>query len=286
MGRCTVRGAVCGLVLAFTLCWSLFAGAQVPVPPLSGRVIDQTGTLTAEQKASLEQTLAAFEARKGSQLAVLMIASSAPEAIEQYALRVAEQWKLGRKKVDDGALLVVAKDDRTLRIEVGYGLEGALNDATSKRIISEVIVPRFKSQDYFGGISAGVGQIIRVIDGEPLPQPSKKPADSIGDVQQYAPILFILALAVGGVLRAAFGRIPGALVTGGAVAVVAWFIVGALSMALLAGVIALFVTLMGGAMGGRGLGGYYGGGGRGGSGHGGFGGGGGGFGGGGASGRW
>ncbi|MDO9196845.1 MAG: YgcG family protein [Rhodoferax sp.] len=276
-------------MLAFTLCWSLLAAAQVAVPPLTGHVIDQTGTLTIEQKASLEQTMTAFEARKGSQLAVLMISSSAPEAIEPYALRVAEQWKLGRKKVDDGAILVVAKDDRTLRIEVGYGLEGALNDATSKRIISETIVPRFKSQDFYGGISAGLDQIIQVIDGEPLPGPSKQPTGSIGDVRQYAPIVFILAIVVGGVLRAALGRVPGALVTGGAVAVLAWFVAGAVSVALLAGVMALFLTLLGGGMRGHGLGGYYGGGGRGGRGGfggGGFSGGGGGFGGGGSSGRW
>ena len=281
----TAKRMAKALLLAFTLCGSLLAAAQVPVPALTGHVIDQTGTLTVEQKSSLEQTLTAFEARKGSQLAVLMIASSAPEEIEQYALRVVEQWKLGRKKVDDGAILVVAKNDRTLRIEVGYGLEGALNDATSKRIISEVILPRFKQQDFYGGITAGVEQIIRVIDGEPLPAPSEKPAGSIGDFRQYVPIVFIFALAVGGVLRAALGRVPGALVTGGAVAVIAWFVVGALSMALVAGVMALFVTLLGGGMGWRGLGGYYGGGGRGSSG-GGFRGGGGGFGGGGASGRW
>ncbi|WP_309639165.1 TPM domain-containing protein, partial [Methylibium sp.] len=250
-------------------------------PPLTGHVIDQTGTLTAEQRASLEQTLTAFEAKKGSQLAVLMIASSAPEAIEPFALRVAEQWKLGRKKIDDGAILVVAKGDRAMRIEVGYGLEGALNDLTSKRIISETILPRFKSQDFYGGITAGVGQMMRVIDGEPLPAPSNKPTGGVGDVQQYAPVLFILALAVGGVLRATLGKLPGSLVTGGVVAVIAWFVVGAISVALVAGVVALFVTLFGGGMGRHGLGGLYGGGGRGG-----FGGGGGGFGGGGASGRW
>jgi len=228
--------------------------------------------------------LAAFEARKGSQLAVLMVRSTAPEEIEQYAMRVAEQWKLGRRNVDDGAILVVAKDDRTLRIEVGYGLEGALTDLTSKRIISDTIVPRFKSQDFYGGITAGVGQIIAVIDGEPLPQPSDGNAGSIGTVRQFTPVLFILALAVGGVLRAVLGKVPGAVVTGGVVGVIAWFVVGAASIALIAGVVALFVTLLGGGMIGRGLlGGYYGGG-RGGGG--GFSGGGGGFGGGGASGRW
>ena len=283
-------GAGRALLLLCALGWAALAAAQVPVPPLTGHVIDQTGTLTAEQKATLEQTLTAFEARKGSQLAVLMVASSAPEEIEQYALRVAEQWKLGRKKVDDGAILVVAKNDRAMRIEVGYGLEGALTDLTSKRIISETILPRFKAQDFYGGITAGVGQIIRVIDGEPLPEPSNNARGEMrGDVQQYVPVLFILALAVGGVLRATLGKVAGSLVTGGVVAVIAWFVVGALSMALIAGVIALFVTLLGGGMVGRGLGGYYGGGGRRGGGFGGgggFSGGGGGFGGGGASGRW
>ncbi len=287
-----MRGIGRVLLLACALGWSALAASQVAVPPLTGHVTDQTSTLTPEQMATLEQTLTAFEARKGSQLAVLMVASTAPEEVEQFALRVAEKWKLGRKKVDDGAILVVAKNDRAVRIEVGYGLEGALNDLTSKRIISETVLPRFKAQDFYGGITAGVGQMISVVDGEPLPEPSNAPARSIGSVQQYAPVLFILALAVGGVLRAALGKVPGSLVTGGVVAVIAWFVVGAVSMALGAGVIALFVTLLGGGMGGRGglggiggLGGYYGGGGRGGGG-GGFSGGGGGFGGGGASGRW
>ena len=289
-GRSTARATARALLAAFALCWSFLAAAQVPVPPLAGHITDQTGTLTAEQKASLEQALTAFEARKGSQLAVLILPSTAPEAIEQYALRVAEQWKLGRKKVDDGAILVVAKDDRALRIEVGYGLEGVLNDATSKRIISEIITPRFQQQDFYGGINAGVGQMISVIDGEPLPAPRGNAAASVGGVRQYAPILFILAVVMGGILRAKLGKVPGALVTGGAVGVVAWFFAGAISMALLAGVFALFVTLLGAGMGARGLAGYYGGGGRGGFGGGlgggGFSGGGGGFGGGGASGRW
>ena len=276
------------LLAAAMLLWSLLAAAQVAVPPLAGHVTDQTATLTAEQMATLEQTLTAFEARKGSQLAVLMVRTSAPEEIEQYAMRVAEQWKLGRKKVDDGAILVIAKDDRAVRIEVGYGLEGALTDLDSKRIISEAILPRFKQQDFYGGITAGVGQIISVIDGEPLPEPNPRSAFGVGNVRQYTPILFVVALAVGGMLRAVLGKVPGAVVTGGVVAAIAWFVVGALSIALVAGVVALFVTLLGGGMIGRGFGGYYGGG-RGGGfggGGGGFSGGGGGFGGGGASGRW
>ena len=281
-------GTVRAALLALTLGWCAAAVAQVPVPALSGRVVDQTATLSAEQKGALEQTLQAFEARKGSQLAVLIVPTTAPEAIEPFALRVAEQWKLGRKKVDDGAILVVAKNDRALRIEVGYGLEGALNDATAKRIISETITPFFKQGDFNGGITSGVSQIIKVIDGEPLPAPTTRNGRSgsgNSEIQQYFPILFVLVLVIGGVLRSVMGKVPGAITTGGAVAVVAWLIAGAVSIALGAGVIALLFVLLGGGMGGRGFGGVYGGLGRG-SGSGGFGGGGGGFGGGGASGRW
>ncbi len=272
--------------LAFAFCWSFMAGAQIAIPPLTGRVTDQTATLTAEQKANLEQTLQAFEARKGSQIVVHIVPTTAPETIEQYALRAAEQWKPGRKKIDDGVLLVVAKDDRALRIEVGYGLEGALTDATSKRIISEVIAPRFRQGDFHGGIRAGLDRIMRVIDGEPLPPPSGKRSGDVSGLESYAPIIFMVALVLGGVLRAALGRFPGALVTGGAVAAVAWFVVGAVTIALGAGVLAFVFTLLGGGVGGYGMGGHRGGSGGFGTGGGGFSGGGGGFGGGGASGRW
>jgi len=280
-------------LLAIALCWAVVSGAQVPVPPLGGRVTDQTGTLTNEQKSTLEQTLRSFEAIKGSQVAVLIVPSTGPESIEQFALRVAEQWKPGRKNVDDGAILVVAKDDRTLRIEVGYGLEGALTDAASKRIISEIIVPKFRQGDYYGGITAGVDRILRVIDGEPLPKPEERRPGGIRGIGSILPVMMILVLVVGGVLHTVLGRFPGALVTGGAVSVVAWMLAGAISIALVAGVIAFLFTLLSGGMGGRGLGGGglgggYGGGGFGGGGFGGggFSGGGGGFGGGGASGRW
>ncbi len=276
------------LFVASILGWASIAGAQVAIPPLTGRVVDQTATLTNDQKATLEQTLQSFEARKGSQLAVLIVPTSAPETIEQYALRVAEQWKLGRKKVDDGAILVVGKNDRALRIEVGYGLEGALNDATSKRIISEIIVPQFQQGDFNGGISAGVDRMIRVVDGEPLPAPQRNAAGD-ADIRQLVPIVLLLTLIGGGVLRSALGRFPGAIVTGGALAIVAWLLAGALSIGLIAGVIGFMFTLLGGGMGRHGGwygGGHYGGFGRGGLGGGGFSGGGGGFGGGGASGRW
>jgi uncharacterized protein len=270
------------------------AHAQAPIPPI-GRVVDRSGTLTAEQTASLERMLEAFEKRKGSQIALLMVPSTAPEAIEQYALRAAEQWKLGRKGVDDGALLVVAKDDRAMRIEVGYGLEGALNDATAKRIIAEVITPRFREGDFFGGLSAGVDRMIRVIDGEPLPAPPRgRPAAQGGGLFELLPMLFIAALVGGGVLRAMLGRAVGSAATGGAVGFLAWLLAGTLLTGIVAGGLAFVFTLLGG--GGRGRGGFplggLGGGGfgrRGGFGGGfggGFRGGGGGFGGGGASGRW
>jgi len=145
--------------------------ANVAVPSLVGRVVDQTGTLSSGDVASLNQTLRSFEARKGSQIAVLIVPSTEGEAIEQFSLRVAETWKIGRKKIDDGALLVIAKNDRHLRIEVGYGLEGALTDATTKRIIDEEITPKFKTGDFAGGVSAGINRMIRVIDGEKLPAP-------------------------------------------------------------------------------------------------------------------
>jgi uncharacterized protein len=291
----TTRGWLLGCARAAVLWGCVFgapggaAVAQVAVPPLTAHVVDQTGTLTAAQSSALEQKLTAFEARKGSQLAVLLVPSTAPESIEQYALRVAEQWKLGRRKVDDGVLLLVAVSDRKVRIEVGYGLEGALTDVTSQRIISETIVPRFKQQDLPGGVAAGVDQIIRVVEGEPLPAaPASPSSESAGSqLGHQAPLLFILALAVGGALRRALGRLAGASVTGVVVAALAWFVVGSVWLALLAGGVALFATLLGGAFGVPGLGGFHGGGGRGGGGGGGgFTGGGGSFGGGGASGRW
>ncbi|HEV2431180.1 MAG TPA: YgcG family protein, partial [Burkholderiales bacterium] len=231
------------------------AWAQVAVPPLTGRVTDLTGTLTREQQAGLERMLQEFEARKGTQLAVLMVPSTAPEAIEQYALRVGEQWKIGRKKVDDGAILVVAKNDRAVRIEVGYGLEGVLNDATASRIIREIIVPRFREGDFYGGINAALDRMMRLIDGEPLPEPSRRaPADE-GGLMQLLPVLLIVALVGGAILRAVLGRFLGAAATGAVVGFLAWMIAGAVLIAIIAALFAFIFTLGGG--GGRR---YYGGG--------------------------
>ena len=271
------------------------ARAQVAVPPLTGRVVDLTSTLSPSEAASLEQKLKSFEDRKGTQIAVLIVPTTQPEEIEQYAIRVVEQWKLGRKKIDDGALLLVAKNDRRLRIEVGYGLEGALNDATANRIINEIITPQFRAGDFVGGINAGVDRMIKVIDGEPLPAPkpiqqmSPGAFDALGE---FFPVLLIGSIVVGGIMRSIFGRLGGSIVTGAGVGFVVWLFVGALAIAGLAGLAGFFFTLIGNTVmmsGGRG--GSFGGGGfRGGGGGGGFGGGfsggGGGFGGGGASGRW
>lgn len=261
---------------------------EVPVPPLTAQVVDTTGTLSTEQQAALIQKLQAFETAKGSQIAVLLVQTTQPETIEQYALRVAENWKIGRKNVDDGAILVVALQDRALRIEVGYGLEGALTDITSKRIIEEIIVPQFRQGDFAGGVVAGVDQMIKVIEGEPLPEPvAKRPADSSNTIEDIAPLLFMGTIFIGGFLRKAIGKLPAALATGGLVFVVAWLFAGAVIFAVLAAVVAMLLTLFGSSMGG--IGGGRGGFGRGGGGFGGgggFSGGGGGFGGGGASGRW
>lgn len=291
----TIRSSIGRAVRLLASFWflcavALGAAAQdlVPVPPLQGRVTDLTGTLTTQQSAAIEQSLRAFEDRKGTQIAVLIVSTTRPEAIEPFALRVAEQWKLGRRKVDDGALLVVAKNDRAVRLEVGYGIEGALNDATARRIIAEVITPRFRQDDFYGGIAAGVEQMVRVLDGESLPAPTRR-GTSPGDngLGQSWPVLFIVALVLGGVLRQVLGRVPGALAVGGVLGVVAWFALGTLAVAATAGLTGFFVTLLGIGMGGHGgmhgHGGHRGGGFGGG---GGFSGGGGGFGGGGASGRW
>ena len=283
LARNTMKRFLVFLPLLIALCLPQLTQAQQAVPTLSARVIDQTGTLSSSEVASLDQVLSAFEKKKGSQLAVLIVKTTAPESIEQYGIRVADQWKLGRKKIDDGAILIIAKADRTLRIEVGYGLEGALTDATSKRIIDDIIVPRFKQQDFYGGVVAGVQAIIAVVDGEPLPLPAKNDQFTEDDVFQLLPVVFIAALILGGIMRAILGRMKGALVTGGFIAVMAWFILGAISLALVAGFVAFIIALSGFGIGGGGFGSGSGGG-RGGGG--GFRGGGGGFGGGGSSGRW
>jgi len=276
------------------LALALLAGgalADVAVPPLKSRVTDLTGTLDAGQRQALEAKLAAFEAKKGSQIAVLLVPSTQPETIEQYGLRVAETWKLGRKGVDDGALLVVAKNDRRLRIEVGYGLEGALNDATAKRIVADIITPRFKQGDFPGGIDAGVGAMIQVIDGEPLPAPPEKRAPATKgwggfDLENLLFIGFIGIFVVGGILRALFGRVGGSGIVAFVLGIIVWALIGSFIVAVIVAILAFMLGLFGVSGlggGGRGGGGWSS---SGSSSGGGFSGGGGSFGGGGSSGSW
>jgi len=233
------------ILLALLVGWVFPALAEVAVPPLTGRVVDQTGTLSSGDVASLTQTLKDLEARKGSQVAILIVPTTGEETIEQFSIRVAEAWKIGRKKIDDGALLVIAKNDRHLRIEVGYGLEGALTDATTRRIIDEVITPKFKAGDFAGGVRAGIERIIRVIDGEKLPAPEPEHWQAPGPLDDVAnPFVIFGLIILAGVLRSALGPLVGALATGGIVGVVAWFVAGSLGASILLAVIAFVVTLL------------------------------------------
>ena len=271
------------------------AWADVAVPPLRTRVTDLTATLSADQSAALESKLAAFEQRKGSQIAVLLVPTTQPETIEQYSIRVVDQWKLGRKGVADGALLLIAKNDRTLRIEVGRGLEGAMPDAIAKRIVAEDITPLFKQGDFNGGINAGVDRMIKVVDGEPLPAPRRtagaSPSFELSDALIWGVLLVVF---LGGILRSIFGKFFGSLFTGGIAGGAALFLGAGIAVGAVAGIIVFVLSLIGisfmggGGMRGGGGGWSSGGGGWGGGGGGGgwSGGGGGDFGGGGASGRW
>ena len=282
-------------VFGAALCAAAASHAEVAVPPLTARVTDLTGTLSGATVARIEGELAAFEAKKGSQIAVLMVPTTAPEDIEQFGIRVADAWKLGRKGVDDGAILIVAKNDRRVRIEVGYGLEGALPDAIANRIITETITPHFRQGDYDGGVEAGVNRMISVINGEPLPAPETR-WEHRGGSPNIFPLLLVAVFVGSQVLQSLFGRLFGSAATGGLAGLLAWMLSHFMAVGLGAGVLAfLFAMLLGSARGGWSSGGGWGGfggfggglgGGFGGGGGGGFSGGGGGFGGGGASGGW
>ena len=265
----------------FLLLCALSAWAQVAVPELSRRVTDLTATLDAAQVAALESKLAAFEAQQGSQIAVLIVPTTQPEDIAQFGIRVAEQWKIGRAKIDDGVILIVAKDDRMLRLEVGYGLEGAIPDAIARRVIAETITPYFKAGDFHGGIDAGVTQLMRLIEGEPLPPPG---ASGTGGEDGPFVMLILGGIAAGWLLSLLMSR-PAA----GGVAALGSGAVGAMLLGFTPVLLFIAVFVFAGvAGGGRHGGGWTSGGGGGGFGRGGgsWGGGGGGFGGGGATGRW
>lgn len=262
-----------------------FAEDLRDVPALRARVTDLTGTLTVNDAATLDAQLATLEEDTGSQVAVLIVDSTLPESIEQYAIRVADAWRLGRGGVDDGILILVALSDRRIRMDVGYGLEGALPDARANRIIDERMTPRFAAGDVAGGLAAGVDALAASIRGEALPAPAQR-SRGLPDIGGMLPILLIVGMTIGGALKRALGSFPGAMLAGGIVGVIVWFLVGVILTALLAGIIAFVVTMFmsagpgawssgrgyGGGFGGRGGGGFSGGGGR--------------FGGGGASGGW
>jgi uncharacterized protein len=301
-----MRALLAAMAMAIALSMSAAPGVAAaqtlqPVPKLEARVTDLTGTLTAAQQVQLEQKLADFEARKGAQIAVLLVPTTQPEEIEQYSIRVTDVWKLGRKKVDDGALLILAKDDHKLRIESGQGLEGVLTDAASNRIIEDTMVPLLRQAQYFAAISAGVDQMMRLIDGEPLPPPDQTWQHARHGARglNVLPVLFFGLLFGSSILRGLFGRAGGALISGGAIGVIVFLLTSVLGIAIGAAVVGGLLALLLGASGGGwssggggvggpfgGFGGGFGGGGFGGGGGGGFSGGGGGFSGGGASGGW
>jgi len=227
----------------FLLAWfALFAWAQVAVPDLSRRVTDLTATLSAEQTAALENQLAAFEAQKGSQIAVLIVPTTQPEDIAQFGIRVAEQWKIGRAKVDDGVILIVAKDDRKLRFEVGYGLEGVIPDAVAKRVIAETITPHFKAGNFYRGIDAGVRQVAHLIQGEPLPPPEQRQPS--GGMGENLIVLMVLGFFLGSFFSALLGRGLSSGLAGAGTGTLAWLSASGLGASLFAGGLVFFAVLL------------------------------------------
>ncbi|WP_374122327.1 TPM domain-containing protein [Variovorax boronicumulans] len=242
-----------------------------PVPALSARVIDRTGTLDTAQRAGLETRLADFERRKGSQIVLLMVPTTAPEDIASYAQRVADDWKIGRKAVGDGLLVVVAKDDRRMRIEVAKALEGPVPDLAASRIIDEEMMPRFRQNDFAGGLNAAVDRLIGLVDGEPLPEPARRSGGerSSGggiDWENLGIFLFFGFFIVAPIVRRIFGKVLGTLVLGGGIGAVAFLITASLFTAVVAGLVAMVAGSFTRSLpiGGMGLPGGFGGGGGGG----------------------
>ena len=248
-----MRRLFLGLMLAFA--GAALAQNLLPVPELTGRVIDQTGTLDAIQQKGLDDKLAAFEAKKGTQIVVLMVRSTQPEDIADYANRVANSWKIGRKAVGDGVLLIVAKDDKRVRIEVAKTLEGAVPDLAARQIIESAIQPNFRKGDYGAGLHAAADQLIARIQGEALPEAKRKPAGShvstlLGfDWFDLAIFMFFVVPLVSRVLRGLFGKL-GPLIAGGGVGVVAMLVTSSIIISVIAAFIALVMALMSGGGGG------------------------------------
>jgi len=229
------------VVWLILLCQLTSAWAYVEIPKLESRVTDLTGSLSADQSQALESKLAAFEAKKGSQIAVLIVPTTQPEDIAEFGIKVSDLWRIGRKGIDDGLILIIAKNDRKIRVEVNYGLEGVIPDAIAKRIGTETIAPYFfKNDDYYGGINAGVDQIMGLIEGEQLPAPTKTNATQKGD----GGFIFLLfgGLFAGSVLSSMFGRVAGGLTAGIGSGVLAYLLLGFGIGAILVGIIVFFLT--------------------------------------------
>jgi len=241
------------VLLLAACCWLGHALAQdvLPVPALSARVIDQTGTLDAIQRKGLDDKLAAFEKTKGTQIVFLLVPTTQPEDIASYANRVGTTWKIGRKGVGDSVLLVVAKDDRKVRIEVAKTLEGAVPDLAARQIIDEAITPKFRAGDFAGGLHGAADRLIARISGEALPAPPQtgSPSKAGFDWWDMAIFLFVAVPVIGSILRGIFGRKLGSVLTGGGVGAVAQFLTASLPVAAAAGAIALVVSLVSGGLG-------------------------------------
>lgn len=240
--------------LAAALLWAaglVQAQGLLPVPPLSGRVIDQTGTLSAAQSQAISDKPAAVETKRGSQLVVLMVTTTQPEDIAAYAQRVADSWKIGRLAVGDGLLIVVAKDDRRVRFEVAKSLEGAVPDLAARQIISDVITPAFRKNDFAGGLNAAIDRLDARIGNEGLPEPAapgaKTPPSGQGfNLQDLAIFLFVAVPVIGAVLTGIFGRKLGSLATGAAAGGMGWWLSASIAIAAGAGIVALIlVAIMG-----------------------------------------
>ncbi|MEI7784041.1 MAG: TPM domain-containing protein [Betaproteobacteria bacterium] len=293
----TLGGRLLQSVLLLCVCLAAQAQSLQPIPALTARVMDLTGTLRSEQTQAMEARLQAFEQAKGTQIVVLMVATTAPEDITDYTQRAADLWKIGRKQVGDGLLLVIAKNDRTLRIATAKTLEGAIPDLAARQVIERNITPRFRVGDYAGGIDAGLSALMALISGEKLPEPERAPS---GTDWSGALVFFFFAVPIlARIFSALLGRKAGSLLTGMGVGLLAWLISASAMLAIAAGVIAavygLASTLMSGlrhvgdgrgSRAGSSAGGSWGGGWSSGSNDGFRSGGGGDFGGGGASGRW
>lgn len=241
------------LLRLLALLMALLAGSAhaqdvLPVPVLTARVIDQTGTLAEPERAALEAKLAAFEAQAGPQIVVLMVASTQPEDIAAYAQRVGDSWKIGRREVGDGLLIVVAKNDRRLWIASAKALEGAVPDLAARQIIQNTITPAFKRGDFAGGLSAGVDQLIARIKGEGLPAPASRPAGGgdglLGDagIEELLIFFFVAIPIISMVLTGIFGRRLGSLLTSGAAGGIGWMFTGSVPIAIAAGVVSLIVV--------------------------------------------